>query len=213
MEYSIGTFQFRDFYACAVYASEICISSANQGWFAGGILFMARPSSVNMPHWQRKHDHFFLAFCWCLGLLCGIFLFRRLEPSGFPLMRSAIAGSVSIVGLICVGFLPFLFTAFAVYISEPWLLFLVCFAKACLFSFVSAGIYESIGSSGWLIRLLMMFSDSICVLLLYFSWLRLLSGHRVYCFADMFVCFSATVLVCSVDYCIIAPFLARLIEI
>lgn len=174
---------------------------------------MARYSSADMPYLHRKHSCFYLALCWFWGLLCGAVFFQHSRPFALSLMRSAIGAPVSIVGLFCIGFLPFLFTAFAVYISQPRLLLLTCFCKACAFSFAFAGIYEAFGSAGWLLRILLLFSDSVYTLFLYCLWLRLLSGRQFRCFSDTVIYFLIAVWTCGVDYYIIAPFLAELIEI
>ena len=78
-----------------------------------------------------------LACCWCLGFILGVWLFLHTGTPGISLMRRTVYSSVSIVSLICICLLPFLFTVYAVFISELRLLFLICFCKACLFGFAS----------------------------------------------------------------------------
>lgn len=154
-----------------------------------------------------------LAVCWFSGLLCGIFVFLRAGAPVTSLMRRMLYGSVSIVSLISICFIPFLFTAFAVFISELRLLFPICFCKALLFAFVSIGICAAFGSAGWLLRTLLLFCDGICVLFLYILWVRLLSGQEFKCFAGT-IGFSVVCILAGItDYYVISPFLARLIEI
>ena len=174
---------------------------------------MERLFRLQIPQPVRKPYYFYLAICWCLGLLCGTILFQRADPSFFSLMRSACVGPVSIVGLLGVSLIPFLLSAFAVFISAHWLLLLICLLKAGCFAAVSLGIMEAFGTAGWLVRILLLFSDSISVILLYIFWLRHLCGRRRFCCLDMLLFFSLSTLLSSVDYCIISPFWAGLIEI
>lgn len=188
--------------------SRICISVGNDFDLAGGSA-MAQYDSVRKVSMQRMLCSPALPFCWCLGFLFGVFLFLYAGTPGVSLMRRTVYGSVSIVSLIGIGLLPFLFTAYAVFLSELRLLFLICFCKACMFAFVSIGISVAFSSAGWMMRGLLVYYDSILCVLLYFLWHRLLAGRKVYWFAIIF----AGVLAGSIEYYIISPFLAGLIEI
>ena len=149
-----------------------------------------------------------LAFCWLLGLICGVALFLYAGTPVLPLMRGILSGSVSIVSLCVIGLIPFLFSAYAVYLSKLWLLLAICFCKACLLSFISIGITFAFGSAGWLMRALLLFSCNILCVLLYFLWTRLLLGRKPYWFAI----FAIGIFACSVAFYIISPFLACLID-
>lgn len=173
---------------------------------------MARIFHHGLPDFWRKGSTTFLALSFLLGLVFGVAVFSAAGDSFLSLMRGILSGSVSIVGLLCVTFLPFLFSAFAVSISEPWLLLPVSFGKAFLFSLVSLGLLQGFGSAGWLVRWLLMFSDLVSLPLLYGFWQRHISGERRYCFAECFALLSFFFLIGSVDYCCISPFLADLIH-
>lgn len=174
---------------------------------------MARFYHRDFPQYWRKGSTVFLAFFWCFGLVCGILTYFSADTVFSSLMRRTLTGSVSIVSLLGVPILPFLFSAFAVFISEPRLLVLVSFGKAFLFSFVSLGVIQAFGSAGWLIRWLLMFSNCMSVPVLYWFWQRHISAVRPVKIMDL-VCFLCIgLLIGSIDYCMISPFLARLIEI
>lgn len=91
---------------------------------------MAQLFHRNMPAWWRKYCFLFLAFCWIAGLLSGASACLAAGDSLNSLMRGAAARPVSIVSLLGVTMFPFLLSAFAVYISEPWLLLIVSFGDA-----------------------------------------------------------------------------------
>lgn len=159
---------------------------------------------------ERKFYAFLLAVCWFAGLVCGFLVFLGTGDSVFRLMRSAPLGSVSFVGLLICSLLPFLISAFAVFLSRSVLL-AFSFGKAFLFSFTAAGIARAYGDAGWLVCRMAMFSSFTLLPLLYFLWLRLLSGRMRW--TGVFLLLALAMLIVSVDYRIISPFWASLIEI
>ncbi|MGM9548844.1 MAG: hypothetical protein ACI3V5_03265 [Faecousia sp.] len=173
---------------------------------------MAQFFHRNLPVWWRKCCFLILAFCWIAGLLSGAYVFRSAGSSLDSLMRGALFRPVSIAGLLCVTIFPFLFSAFAVYISEPRLLLLVCFGEAFVFSFVSLGLTQCGGSAGWLIRWLLSFSTSLTAPLLYLYWLRHLTGRKRFCSLEAAGMLCMCALIGSVDFRLISPFLAGLIH-
>ena len=171
---------------------------------------MARLFHLSFPEWWRKYRSVLLALCYLAGLFFGVFVFRSADERLELLMRGAFSGTVSIVGLLCVTILPFLFSAFAVFLSRPVLLFLVSFVQAFAFSFVSLGILRCSGSAGWLTRWLLCFSGSVFAPVLYLYWQRHLT--RPFSGLEAAGMLSVCLLIGSIDYCLISPFLARLIN-
>lgn len=156
----------------------------------------------------RKWAAWFLALCWSVGLFCGILVF---VSTGTVLIPPETLCRVSVGNLIMANLLPFLFSVFAVYIHQPILILPIAFLKGSLFSFVSMGVMASFGSAGWLVRGLLMFSDLLLSGLLYFYWLRHISGLRRFSIARCGALAAAAVLVGWVDYRWIAPILAGII--
>lgn len=172
---------------------------------------MARFFHHGLPLWWRKGSACFLALSWFLGLLSGAAIFFSAGIAYFSWMRGVLHGSVSIVGLLCVTVLPFLLSAFAVFISEPWLLLPISFGKALLFSFISLCVLESFGSAGWLVRWLLMFSDLLFVPVLYWFWHRHISGEHCFSGSVSLLLLSLCILIGSIDFCYVSPYLANLI--
>ena len=160
----------------------------------------------------RKGSTIFLALYWCLGLLTGVLFFHAYGSSFSLMMRSILQDSVSIVDLLSVGLYPFLFSAFAVLISSPWLLLPIAFFRAFLLSFVSAQILASFGSAGWLLRPLLLFSDVLSAPLLYFYMHRCLSSKFYHPVCSFFLILCSSLLIGSLDYVYILPFLADVIN-
>lgn len=173
---------------------------------------MARFFCPGSSLWWRRGCRFFLACSWLSGLVCGILVSLSAGSLLVSLMRSTLYVPVSIVGLLCVTILPFLFSALAVFLSRPGLLLPICFAKAFLLAFVSVGILRAFGSAGWLLRWLLLFGDCASVPVLYWFWLRYISGNRPLCGWEAISMLSLGLLIGSVNYSVISPFLVRLIE-
>lgn len=155
----------------------------------------------------RKRDHLILALCWALGLFFGFCLFRSCGSNLASQMPLAMNCQSSIFQLLTPILLPFLISAFAVYISLPRLLFGVCFLKALLFCYVSCAVNAAYGSAGWLIRGLFLFTDLSGTVLLYHYWHRHITGTRKFSFGSFGAYQTAVLLFAWVDYRYIAPLL------
>lgn len=152
-----------------------------------------------------------LGLYWLLGLLLGIFFTARADDTYLLLMRQAACCRVSITGLAAAVGLPFLFCTFAAS-AGVWLIPWICLIKAFLFSSCAAALTASFGSAGWLVRLLLQFSDGLCLpLLLWFSArVYLQKGQDV--LRDLRNCLIFTAATVWIDYRVISPFLVSLIE-
>ena len=173
---------------------------------------MAQSFRWNMPAWWRKCCFSLLAFCWIAGLVSGASVCLAAGDSLNSLVRGAAARPVSIVSLLGVTMFPFLFSAFAVYISEPRLLLIVSFGEAFVLSFVSLGAMRCGGSAGWLVRWLLIFSASLSAPLKYLYWLRYLAGGRRFDGLEAACLLCLCALIGSVDFRLVSPLLARLIH-
>ena len=163
-------------------------------------------------HDYRKRNIVYLAFIWIFGLIFGVNLSFAAGPDFLSLMRGASGCSVSIVGLAFSVFLPFLLSAFAVYWNRPRFLYIISFVKAWSFTFAAYGICQAFGSAGWLVRFLVQFSD-ICLLcpLCWFLLRHIHSGSQLWR-RDLEFCTLAAAAVCSIDYCVVSPFVVALTQ-
>lgn len=172
---------------------------------------MDRYLNFNLPAWRCKKPMFLLACAFLFGLISGVLFSMSASDALFPTMRAAVFGCVSIPGLLSATLLPFLFSAFAVYISCQKLLIPIAFCKAFVFAFVGTGILGAFGSAGWLVRLLLMFSDVASLPLLWWYWQKSLSGSGRFV-RNTAIAAGFALLIGSVDYCVVSPFLANLIS-
>ena len=164
--------------------------------------------SLKIP--GRNWSELILALSWILGLISGCTLCLSADTTAFSLMRMAPGCPVSIVRLLAVTFLPFLFSGFAAFITQAWLLIPIAFLKSFTFAAASTAVMLSFGAAGWLICILLMFS-SICtmpILILY--WIRY--SRKVF-LLDLWHKIALILLiiaVCGIDFYVISPFLAGL---
>ena len=164
-----------------------------------------------LPITNRRICGIFLAIVWVIGLALGAVLSMQAGDRYFLLMRWAADRQVSIVGFLASAFLPFMLSALAVYISKPILLYGICFADAFLLSLCGCVAMTAFGSAGWLVRLLLQFSDCCMAPILFWFSIRCISGSSFW--KDFSLCAVISALVGSIDYCFVSPFLVMLIEI
>ena len=166
---------------------------------------------LNLGVFNCRTSRVLLAIFWITGLLLGTLTSLLADDLLFSTMRMALCGGMSILGLLVALLLPLLITAFAVYISQPLLFLPLSFLKAFLFSFVGAGLLTAFGSSAWLLRILLMFADSLTLPLLWWVWLRVLSDEYSSPMRSTLVAAAFVALIGCFDYVYVAPFLALLI--
>lgn len=172
---------------------------------------MARFLYRNLSDFLRKWGIVILAFSWLSGLWLGVMQVSDSGQTITSLMPVAIHSRLSIVGLLISVFLPFLFSAFAVYISQPVLLIFICFVKAVSVSFVSSCLSLSVGGGAWIFRLLVLFHDfSSCAMLLIFSMWHISTGKSLSRREVLLYILFGT-LAAAVQFYIMEPFLAELI--
>ena len=160
----------------------------------------------------RHRNAILLALVWVSALILGTVFAVHAGNNYFLLMRGAPDCSVSIAGLLATVLLPYLFAAFAVYISKPKLLYLVCFAKVFAFAMCGYGICVAYGSAGWLVRWLLQFSDICTVPVLCWFSIRHLQGRSCTFRTDCLIYGGMVMLVGYLDYSLISPFLVILTE-
>ena len=180
--------------------------------FAGRKGRMYKRFRKNFPIIKRNANALTLACVLLLGYLIGAFHATEAPISYYTLMRSAANSPVSIVGSLISALLPFLFAFAAVYYRKPALLYFVLFCKAIVFSHGSMCCYLAFGSGGWLIRLLLLFSDILLLpVLCHFVILRLRQPKSLRK-SDVFIYSGIAAFVAIINFCFISPFLAMLID-
>lgn len=159
-------------------------------------------------HLHITKGHCLFIGVWILGLIMGTIFAATAGNQYFLLMRMAPQSHVSIVGLSVTVLLPFLLAAYAVYKDRPWMLYVICFIKVFTFAFCGFGATAAYGSAGWLVRLLLQFSDICTVPILCWFSLRHLTGREAGWKRDVGIGLGVEMIVCCLDLWYISPFLA-----
>lgn len=155
---------------------------------------------------------FYLGLCWVFGILFGMHFVSAASEPFSSLMRAGIYCRVTILGLLAVLLLPLFFSAVSVYFSIPHLQYFICFLKAFCFGCCLYCYMYTFSAAGWLIMSFMMFSDSCMLSPLLWFWCRHITGNRQSLKRDVCCCLTVAVLVGSVDYFIISPYLVSLLK-
>lgn len=160
---------------------------------------------------MRRHTKMLLALSWLLGLGFGGLYFRYAGEPLLSLMPLAASSQLSIVSLFLSTSLPFLLCAYFAHCHNPWLVMMVCFGKAFAYGFTLCGVFAAFGTQGWLIRLLLLFTDSLaCVLLYGFAHRHAVSVLPVPLRSLVFCELALGVLI-FLDFSYVSPFLRQLL--
>lgn len=153
---------------------------------------------------------FLLIACWCAGVAGGV-LGASNTGSFLSLMRMCCESRVSIVNLLIIPCFPFLISAIAVYFDLYPILLLCAVFKLFCFSFCACITLLSFHSAGYLICILLLYTDILTTpVLCRFQWLGYLRG-RVHFYRNTLLCLLWFVGVCVSDYIWIAPLLREIL--
>lgn len=182
-------------------------------WFSdlGRFHMRIKSQKLKLPCFLRKTTLAILAFFWTLGLMLGILCSGVAGDTLTPLMRTAVSRCVSFSGLLTAVLLPFLLSMLALYLHKPWLFVPIAFLKAFLFSYTGFGVMVAFDSAGWLVRLLLMFSDCCTMPILFWFWAAQINGCRK-CLLSIATPILLAAAIGSFDFYVVSPFLATLIS-
>lgn len=156
---------------------------------------------VMIPSNSRR---FVVVLTWAVGLILGI-VFAYSTDTLVSLMPGILDIPVSIVGLAAVNWLPFLFTAAAVFVSRPGLVLVPVFCKAFSFGACAATFDIAFYSASWLMRLIVLFSDLLSLPLLFWLWLSCVSGERRTTLRRFGICGILLIIITAADLWFITP--------
>lgn len=168
-------------------------------------LFFSRCSNF----WRRHHV-VVLAFLWCSSLCLGFGIAFQLGDDILSLMYTAVSCRASIVGMAVAVFLPVLLSAIAVWFSVPGFIFPVALIRGVSFGFSLAGVMIAFRSGGWLVFLLLTFSESLTLIPQLCLWFACLLDNRAAVFNSLNVCIISAIILCAFDYLCVSPFVLKL---
>lgn len=148
-----------------------------------------------------------LLLCLCFGFFLGCSIY---EPIYLSMMRSALDLPVSIVGVFVSIYLPLICTYFSFTSNKPVFIFIICFIKAAGFGFSCFLVGGFFASAGWLIRLLLLFSDSFILFILLSLWIQHFLSHSVFVMSWFYTAVLLATVFIFFDFFAVIPFIQGL---
>lgn len=148
---------------------------------------------------------------WSAAMICGACLATKARFDSVSLMRALADSRMSIVLPGVVAILPLVLSAVALRLSCAYLFLPIAGLEAFAFGFAGTLIFNLFGNAGWLMRWLLLFTDSVFVILQLWYWFRCIfkpsSNHSVFSF-----CVLSGVVLISLDAFVVSPFAAMLLN-
>lgn len=172
---------------------------------------MVRSSLSRIPFIQKQFLWFMpLLVFWLIGLLLGAFSARLTFESYCPYLKVSAAVSSLFPCILLAQGIPLILSAVVVHFRKLRFLYPIAVLKAFCFSLCAYSVRLCFGASGWLMELLLLFSDLCMLLPLNWLWLRCISGKGATFRRDILICLAVLTIVSVLDSLLISPFLASL---
>ncbi len=142
---------------------------------------------------------------WLAGLTTGA-LFAHLNSFDITWMHSVFSSRISVIGFLMMLIAPFLLSTLFFRLSLPALVVPLAFIKAFSYSWCSGCIMICFHSAGWLLRLLLLFTDTFVAVILIWYWYRNVNSRVERLKNDTLISLIFTLLIGCIDCCVISPF-------
>ena len=152
-----------------------------------------------------------LTFCSILSAGFGVLIPISADYSYFLLMRMAACRPVSIVGSAACTLVPFLIFLSLIVHSKPWLVYCFCACKLMLFTAAGYAIHSIYPYGNWLVWLMLQFPDICLIPLMLYLCIRRFTVTVTR--RDVILSIPIAVLVGLINYLLISPFLADLMNL
>ncbi len=146
------------------------------------------------------------SFFWIAGLLMGSYSAIQTSTIHNSWTQGLFNSHLSVVGLIACLTLPFLLSAILFRMSLPGAVIPVIFLKAFSFSFCASSLVYPLHYSGWLLRLLFLFSDSVLSVPLLLFVMRNIQSDRNSRHNDLLRCLVLILVIGCIDSFVVSPF-------
>ncbi len=172
-------------------------------------------SRFNQFSKSRQHalSVFSLFLLWCAGLLIGSVLAQRDCDVLLSLVSTIGSSAISYVGLFFILFFPILVSFCSFYFRLPYLTFALCFIKGITYSYCVSGLLLTFGSASTLMHVLILFSDTLLLVPLFWLWIRNIGCHSARYKGDIGICIPFLLLIYLLDIFIVSPFCVRLMNL
>ena len=168
--------------------------------------------SRSLPVTQCKGSVILLAFLWTVGLVCGLYFISSSGEWVAELFSCVCGSRQSLLGLLAIICIPLIVSAISIYLPVPVLIYIYSVIKAFSFGCCLCGVAITFRQSSWLVRLLLLFSDTGLVVLMLWLWCRILYKNRFSVRKDLVCCIVAFAVIGIIDYFFVSPYLAMLMN-
>lgn len=156
------------------------------------------------------HRFVILTFAWIFGLSSGVAIAFRTNLFTVSWMPALLCSRLSILGLFGVCFIPFLLSMIAFRFRAIVFVYIIAIAKSFLYGFCHYSVYRCFGNAGWLMRALLLFSDTYISIMLLWYWEKNIDrcGQWLFKSTALFagVCFA----ICLLDVLFISPIIINM---
>lgn len=151
-----------------------------------------------------------LIFLWSFGLIAGIWLANTAADTTYPIIAEAVTTAPTLLGFFIICGVPIILCLVGIITDLFPINCIVIILESVCRGLCGFGIYLFCGSGAWLLRLLIMFSSTVCsVLVLWFS-LRCCLYGKIKVRNDFWIIAIVMFLFIAVDQMLVSPFLIRL---
>ena len=148
----------------------------------------------------------FLAFLWISAMLAGVFV-CSVDSKIHSLMLVAPSCSLSIVGVLIITILPLAISIAGLYTKKFAILYIIYIIKSFSSGYLLFAIARVYGSAGWIVHLLLLFSENVTSFLILWITFRHVKGRSKTFFLDALICITISIAIGIIDYLFVAPFL------
>lgn len=149
-----------------------------------------------------------LVLCLCLGFFSGCSIY---EPFFLSMMRSALNLPVSIIGVFACVYFPLICTYFSFTSNKPIILYIICYIKAAAFGFSYLLVGSYFSTAGWMVQLLLLFSDNFTLLILLSLWIQHFLSHAVVVEGRFYIAVLLATAFIFIDTIAVVPFIKGLL--
>ena len=162
-------------------------------------------------HLFHRYRRVILSFLFTAGTLFGIFVAAHANNDLLSALLLVSAHKTSLPALLIVSTAPLFAACLAVFANCEWLLHIICSVKAFTWSFCSYLILQAYDSAGWLVHLLLFFSGSCSLVLVYWFSMHSISYSKISLLRNWVITVLLACIFCCFDYCFLSPLLVNLI--
>lgn len=160
----------------------------------------------------NRHGCAFLVFSWILGLYLGVISATHSNIQGSAWRLELLNSDTSLFAFFIICFLlPLWLSFWAIRFRAFVVICFLAIIKSFLYGYIHAFVYNAFGDAGWLMKSLLLFSDTYLTVLLLWYWIKNITNHGQLCDVSTAKFLITGFCVCVLDVAFIVPFIKLLV--